>query len=322
MPEDSLAPWDRLQGIEMGEATNRPRIAEGLFSTLKHRCQRFVPAFAWEVLRRWWRPVELAYLQCRMRRLVSTKLPASIRRKFLRMVRDAEIAEKSKTPNLDGEVVMLPVRGSNLSVKARVGTSDVLVYYQVFAEEQYSRFNPSVVNTVVDCGANVGYSSIYFLQKYPLARIFALEPDPVNFKMCLSNLEAFGSRARIIRAALSDRSRALRIDKAYIGTWASRTLVDDCKGEGVSVTGLDIQTLMNQEGIHEIDILKVDIEGAELEVFQARDLSWLDRVNTIQIELHGRTCQAAFLSAIEGRGFRLAHYGEVFTATRDGVRPR
>ena len=71
----------------------------------------------------------------------------------------------------------------------RPGTSDLEVFRQVFMERQYACLGaaPSP-RLIVDCGANVGYSSAYFLSRFPDAKLIAVEPDSGNFQMLQRNL--------------------------------------------------------------------------------------------------------------------------------------
>jgi hypothetical protein len=57
--------------------------------------------------------------------------------------------------------------------------------------------------------------------------------------------------------------------------------------------------------------LKIDIEGAELELFSSGTDRWLDLVDNIVIELHGKKCSEAFFKAIDGRGFDISSCGEL-----------
>src|SRR4051812_12644684 len=74
------------------------------------------------------------------------------------------------------------------SVRARHGTSDLMVFDQIFVERQYSCLDhlhdPKLI---IDCGANVGYSSAYFLSRFPKCALIAVEPDPGNFSMLAIN---------------------------------------------------------------------------------------------------------------------------------------
>ena len=64
-------------------------------------------------------------------------------------------------------------------VQVRARTTDVDVYGQVLLDYEYSFDLPFSPETIIDVGANIGMASIYFLHRYPKARIIAIEPEPV-----------------------------------------------------------------------------------------------------------------------------------------------
>ena len=75
-----------------------------------------------------------------------------------------------------------------------------------------------------------------------------------------------------------------------------------------AITGLTVSAIMSECDFERIDLLKLDIEGAEREIFDASDLDWMNRTNAIMIELHDRFrpgCEAAFLDAARRFGFEI-----------------
>ena len=85
-------------------------------------------------------------------------------------------------------------RNCDVSLLVRSGSSDASVLAQIFFEEEYKPLlTENDVNSVVDCGANVGYSSAWFLTKFPNCRVIAIEPESENCNMLKRNLKAFGS---------------------------------------------------------------------------------------------------------------------------------
>ena len=83
-----------------------------------------------------------------------------------------------------------------------------------------------------------------------------------------------------------------------------------------TVAAYSLNRLLEQFGFPRIDLLKVDIEGAELSVFRDGDTSFLADTACFAIECHGPDCQHAFALAAEGYGFRLRQCGELTVATR------
>jgi FkbM family methyltransferase len=200
------------------------------------------------------------------------------------------------------------------------GSSDLSVFFQIFIFEEYAcmRDIPSP-GLIVDLGANVGYASAYFLNYFPNARIVSVEPDPSNFEQCRSNLAPYGDRAQVVLgAAWSKRSR-LVLSRGTFGDgldWAIQVHESEGKEDMATVDAWDVPSLMQLAGGDSIDLLKVDIEGSETEIFDSGSLSWLPKIRNICIELHGPDCEKVFFDALQDFDYDLARSGEL-TITRN-----
>jgi FkbM family methyltransferase len=207
--------------------------------------------------------------------------------------------------NIKGKKLRFFVKGLQHPVYWRYGTSDSLVFNQIFIEEEYSGLGKiENVNLIVDCGANVGYSAAYLLNKYPQARIIAIEPDPDNFEICSLNLAPYGERAHVVKSAIWSNKVGLVIDRPLQenGEWGLE--VRPCKeGETADLEAIDIKSLFEELRIDSVDILKVDIEKAELEVFSRNYDEWLNKVKYIAIELHGKECEEVFFKALSSKKY-------------------
>ena len=243
------------------------------------------------------------------------------------MLDDASARYKARPDPLQhsqptGPPIPLPLPGRSGSVWVRPGTTDLLVYHDVIVRQQYGRVPLPEVRTVVDCGAHIGLASAYFLCRYPHARVLAVEPDAANHALCRRNLEPFGARASVLRAALWSCRRPLAVRPWLAGTWAASVEpigatapadLTELAASAELVEGADVPTLLARAGWEVVDLLKVDVEGAEREVFGTGDLGWLERVRCIEIELHGDDARDAFLRAVVPRGFSVAEHGETET---------
>ncbi len=205
----------------------------------------------------------------------------------------------------------------------RPQTSDWAVFGQIFLEREYACLNdlPNV-GLVLDCGANVGYSSAYFLTRFPTCRVIAVEPDPDNFAVLEKNLAAYGGRAKAVRAGVWSHPTRLTLSEVPYRDgreWARQ--VRECRpDEPDGLPAVDIPTLLAESGAARISLLKVDIEGAEAVVFADPAAAWLDKVDTLVIELHDDSnfgaCTPIFERAIAGRGFTLGRSGELTVCRR------
>jgi hypothetical protein len=79
---------------------------------------------------------------------------------------------------------------------------------------------------------------------------------------------------------------------------------------GSNVSCVTIPELIETSGYKRVSILKVDIEGAELELFK-HNTDWLELVDNLVIELHGEECSEVFFRAIKEKEFKIIYSGEL-----------
>lgn len=193
----------------------------------------------------------------------------------------------------------------------RYNHSDLLTYSQVFHHRQYGCLDGvKDVRYIVDAGANVGYTSAYFLSVHPEAQLVALEPDTSNAAVARKNVEAFGERAQVLGVGLWNRTARLTVERE--GLAANAFQVREAKpGEAGDVDAVDIPSLMDRFGWARIDILKVDIERSERFVFQASAERWLPAIRHIAIELHDDECRRVFFQTVEPYCSEITEAGEL-----------
>ena len=170
----------------------------------------------------------------------------------------------------------------------RLKTSDLNAYYKVMLADDYDFALPEPPKVIVDAGANIGFAAIYFARKYPAARIFAIEPERSNFELLDKNVRGFKNIVPI-RGALWNKDGTMDLVDPGQGHWAFQIsdAGSSARPKVDTVPTFTVPTLMREHGIDFIDLFKVDIEGAEKELFTSAD-EWIDRVGNIVIELHDR----------------------------------
>jgi FkbM family methyltransferase len=224
----------------------------------------------------------------------------------------------------DRSSLRLRPKNSEFPIEMRAHTSDREVLGQVFIQREYEAAKLSQPKMILDLGANVGYSSAYFLSRYPTASVLAVEPDPGNYAACCRNLAPFGRRARTIQGAAWVECTRLLLDKGTYRDgrdWATQVRRPTQASESLAdVDAYDVPTLIGLCHTPEIDLLKIDIERSELELFSRKTEDWLPRVRNLCIELHGPECEAVFFRALLGYFYNLNHSGEL-TVCSD-LRPR
>lgn len=197
--------------------------------------------------------------------------------------------------------------GVTASLVMRIGTSDRPTFEKIFVYGEYDVLLTTKPKFIIDAGANVGYASVLFANRYPDAKIIAVEPEEENFNLLKQNTVAYPN-VTCMQCGVWSRDTYLKIENPQAQHWAFRVVETDCpKDSFLSVT---LTSLLRNANMDRIDLLKIDVEGAELEIFSAVDRAkWLDRTDVILIELHGN-CEKVFYEAIESQSYQISQLGE------------
>jgi FkbM family methyltransferase len=185
-------------------------------------------------------------------------------------------------------------------VHIRLRTTDPSTYLAILVGREYAIDLPFSPKTILDAGANIGMASIYFTHRYPEAKIIAIEAEASNFEVLVRNVVPYPNIIPV-HAALWNRDGEISVSNpdpatGVSGNWAFVTHEGD---GGARVRAITMQTLMEEMRISAIDMAKIDIEGAEQEVFE--DTRWLTGTRCLMIELHDRFrpgCTAAVAPAM------------------------
>jgi FkbM family methyltransferase len=163
------------------------------------------------------------------------------------------------------------------------GNNDYGVAYEIFVHEFYKpagRLAAADIRLVVDLGANVGYSILYWLRQFPNCRVIAFEAHPLHAGQAARNLQLNGIADRV---ELHDAAAGAKTQAAVVTDAGSSTIVSD-SGSGTTIRVVDVFPLLMG---HRIDLLKIDIEGGEYDILDDARFAGLD-VQAIVMEWHAR----------------------------------
>jgi FkbM family methyltransferase len=212
-------------------------------------------------------------------------------------------------------------------VLARPRTTDIACMRDVFSRGEYDTrrlarhadivkaYRPG--SLILDLGANAGYTSVYFASQWPQAVIVAVEPDEENFAMLAKNTS--GLSVRPLRAAMGNDGWAT-LSNPGLGCVGLQTHAVEEQVRG-AVPSLSMATLLKEYRALNPFICKIDIEGAESDLFDD-DVSWVDEFPVLIVELHdwlfprgGRA--RSFLKAIAHRDRDFVIFGENVISVRN-----
>lgn len=224
----------------------------------------------------------------------------------------------------------LRVLGRDLRVWHRASRADREAIAQNLLHEQYrfpfsrggvvealERFHDSIIAAgkrplIIDAGAHIGSSAIWFALRYPGASIIAVEPDPGNAALLRRNTSDFG--IEVWEAGLGSAPGTAAILDPGFGEWSYRTM-PDAAGGVVKVVTME-QLLEGKPASRFVPfICKLDIEGAEQDLFEAAGADAFSAFPLIIIELHdwmlpGQGSSRSFLRLHLSAGRDLLQRGE------------
>ena len=183
-------------------------------------------------------------------------------------------------------------------------------YREIFVERTLAFHAAGDAPRILDLGANIGMSVLYFKRLYPRARVTALEPDPAMFPCLTRNVHGngFTDVTLIQRAAWHSTTR---LEFLPDGADGGRTFAAGAEpmGAKVEVESVDVPALLGNE---RFDFVKMDIEGAEHSVLPAC-ADALGGVRQIFVEYHGSSSVPSAMGAVLGTLERSGFHVQVHT---------
>ena len=187
-------------------------------------------------------------------------------------------------------------------IKIADNASFQFIKKEIFDQQIY-KFNCATETPyIIDCGANIGLSIIYFKQLFPNAEIIGFEPDDTIFNVLKHNIEVFNlSNVVLIKKACWNKETTLQFYSE--GADGGRAAKDFDTNNLIEVETTRLRNYLNRK----VDFLKIDIEGAENEVLHdIKDL--LVNVDRVFVEFHSFVGKEQMLPEIldilKKRGFR------------------
>jgi FkbM family methyltransferase len=223
--------------------------------------------------------------------------------------------------------------GRSVRIHHRSTDADIFAVWQCFYKSQYElprpRWHPPAhrdavqrgyeaivaagrTPLIVDCGAYIGVSSLWFAARYPDAYIVAVEPAPDNARLARENAQ--GHHIEVIEAGIGAEEATLALVDSGNGTMGYRTV--DAGDALCQVAMVTLRSILSQksESIYQPFILKIDIEGSEKALFAKTPWTDFDRFPVIIVEEHdfmmpGRSTGSAFFEyhARRERDFLFVH---------------
>lgn len=212
---------------------------------------------------------------------------------------------------LDSRVAQLKVRlrlRNGMTLRCRLNEFEGFLSAFVIRDYDSPAIDWASARTIIDVGANVGASVLWFAMHAPQARLIAVEPAPEVFATLDQNVTENGLQGRVtaMQVAIEGEGGTRYMDPhAY--SLAART--ERVRGaHSAEVEALTLKELLERTGVSRVDVLKLDCEGAEYEIILRAGHDVLSRVGAIVGEFHGGTVHVAsdLAGCLADHGFETA----------------
>lgn len=214
--------------------------------------------------------------------------------------------KSSKTSNR-----IFKLKGLKNKIHLRLNSTDFSCFTDIMLDQSYN-INIAEPEWIIDCGANIGLGTIFFKEKYPNTKIVAVEMEEENFEMLEKNTNSYNNVFLEKAAIWSSSGEDLTIvdwdrEWGYLVTDENKELLSK------KVKSITINNIIEKYNLKVIDLVKIDIEGAEKEVFGKGENSWLWKTKILIIELHDRInpgSSKALFDSLAKHNFSLSLQGE------------
>ena len=253
---------------------------------------------------------------------------ASDQKKYTATVETAEWASQKGNRTALTAISLDFGNGITAPFVLREGDSDKAVLHQIFAQRDYdlarlARYGDiraefqRIIDSrrtplIIDCGANIGASPVWFSNSFPEAQIFAVEPERYNYEILRMNCKTH-QNIKCRNAAISSVNETVYVQNPGAGSWAFRT-IRDSGPSGTAVRAVTVASIEKLFPESKLFLIKIDIEGGESRLFES-NLEWIDRTVVIIIELHdwmlpGSANSQNCLKALSARHRDFVFFGE------------
>lgn len=179
----------------------------------------------------------------------------------------------------------LLLSGNNIPLSIRTYSGDFDIFYEIFWKKTYHipkmLFSPGN-KIIMDLGANIGFTSIFFSLQYPNAKIYALEAEEENYKILKKNV-SFSKNIISKHGAIDTKDGIVFLSSPDLSY--NFKISDTVTEIGEKVQAYSMKSYMELLEIDHIDLLKIDVEGLEQSLLKNNN-EWLSKVDNIIIELH------------------------------------
>lgn len=190
-----------------------------------------------------------------------------------------------KNKKMKDGLIEVNLKKNKYPILIRTNSSDICLIFSICFAGEYNLEYPLKKTDklcIIDAGANIGLFSIEMANKFPESFIVAIEPDLDNFKLLEKNTKKYPNIICINKGLWSEKCWL----KVHSELPSYGITVEKAEEKEADIEAIDVDYLIEKYHLSAIDIMKMDIEGSEYQIFTDDNISWISRVKMFIIESH------------------------------------
>jgi FkbM family methyltransferase len=232
-----------------------------------------------------------------------------------------KLSKIKRDTNKKGFIYLKP-KGLLHTIKIRRNFIDKEVVHYVLQDQYHLPPTLSKISAnpvILDLGSNIGLTIVHMKHIYPTSKIIGYEMNRENYLLAKRNTKFYDNVIVVNTAVwIEDATVTYRNTANYDSYAILNDIGKKDADELIEVPSLKLASIIKNHNLTHIDYLKMDIEGAEKAILESKDLSWMDKVGAMNIEMHldRNNDLNEFLAIIENRGFTVwkdsKHWSSIF----------
>jgi FkbM family methyltransferase len=159
----------------------------------------------------------------------------------------------------------------------RLNKGDLHTIREIWFADDYRLPFANSSGVLLDLGANIGMASVWLAKKYSFRRVIAVEPDPTNADLVRDNFELNGINGQVLEAAIGPKVGTARFQFSEFSN------LGRLSENGSPVQVISVDTILKKFAVNRFVLIKIDIEGAEQELFDG-PTEWLAQTDAVIME--------------------------------------
>lgn len=180
---------------------------------------------------------------------------------------------------------------------------DAATIFVIYVRRDYGKMPDDAI--IVDIGANIGVYSVYASLMGKNNTIYAYEPVPETFGHLSENIKINDCQDKIIPFNYAIASKKEK-RKIYLVDSVNNTIVESDRDlPSVEIETITLADVFVENNLEKIDLLKLDCEGAEYEIFYNLPDEYFPRIKEIRMEFHGQKKGEELRDYLKTKGFKI-----------------